>query len=131
MNGSQNLCINLKRFFCFSDRSYVNARETSSNVRYGLHSGNIVMTISGREQTPVDERSFNDPHILPVHLYRAPPPSYSEVAAAKQELPNSSPHESFQGQTNTAIVANDEAQMQAGTFPESPPSYENIQNPSN
>ncbi len=43
------------------------------------------MTISGREQVPSDDYQITDPYILPVHMYRQPPPSYSEVATLKTQ----------------------------------------------
>ena len=59
--------------------------ESSSNVRYGLRNGDVIMTISGREQVPSDDYQITDPYILPVHMYRQPPPSYSEVATLKTQ----------------------------------------------
>ena len=60
------------------------------------------MTISGREQNPSEDYAINDPYILPVHLYRAPPPAYEEVAKPKQGT--SSNLQQPGGHDNTAMV---------------------------
>ena len=88
------------------------------------------MTISGRDHGPSDiDYQFNDPHILPVHLYRAPPPSYSEVQEIKQSSSSNQPP--LQGQGNSAHSLNSNSQNQDPASVEAPPSYENIQPCSN
>ena len=84
------------------------------------------MTISGRDHGPTDaDYQFNDPHILPVDLYIAPPPSYPEIAEAKQ---NSESHQtSLQGQSNSSFTLGTDVMNQEETPTEAPPSYENIQ----
>ena len=84
------------------------------------------MTISGREQDPSDDYEFNDPYILPVHLYREPPPSYAEVAARKEQ---SSPNQEqqLQGETSDAMASDTGANSQIENLPGAPPSYEKIQ----
>ena len=108
------------------ERRNGNRVRSDSRVRYDLRSRNVVMTISGREQDPSDmDYQFNDPHILPVHLYRAPPPSYAEVTETKQ---NSSSHQrQLQGNNNSSMTPDTEAPRQETTHNDAPPSYENIQ----
>ena len=83
------------------------------------------MTISGREQDPSNDYEFDDPYILPVHLYRAPPPSYSEVAESKQQTTSS--QEQLHGQINAAMVLDTETRNQGTTPSEAPPAYESVQ----
>ena len=77
--------MNFIRNFSIVDHNSVSRNESSSNVRYGLRNGDVIMTISGRQQAPSDDYQITDPYILPVHMYRQPPPSYSEVATLKTQ----------------------------------------------
>ena len=88
------------------------------------------MTISGREQVTSDiDHQFNDPHILPVHLYRAPPPSYSEVQETKQNSSCNQPPLQVQGDSSHSL--NSDSPNQDPASIEAPPAYENIQPCSN
>ena len=88
------------------------------------------MTISGREQNPSDDYTINDPYILPVHMYRAPPPAYEEVAKPKPGT-STSPQQ-VDGYDNTAMVPDSEINNNHSRTPsEAPPAYENIQPSSN
>merc|ERR1712135_140931 len=93
-------CCGLYKYGAGRRRDAVDSSGNNSNVRYGLRSGNVVMTIDGRPQSPSD--TINDPYILPVHLYRAPPPSYEEVAKPKQTT-STNPQEN-EGHDNPAMV---------------------------
>ena len=113
-----------------TDSNNGNTETSDSRARYGLRSGNVIMTISGRDHGPSDvDYQFNDPHILPVHLYRAPPPAYSEIAEAKQN--STSRQCSLQGQSNSSFTLGAEITNQEETPAEAPPSYENIQHRTN
>ena len=105
-------------------RDAVDSSGNNSNVRYGLRSGNVVMTIDGRPQSPSD--TINDPYILPVHLYRAPPPSYEEVAKPKQST-STTPQET-EGHDNPAMVPDSATSNDQNQIPlEAPPAYESVQ----
>ena len=77
--------VNFTFYFSVIDRNSGSSHENGPNVRYGLRNGDVVMTISGREQVPSDDYRITDPYILPVHMYREPPPSYSQVATLKTQ----------------------------------------------
>ena len=84
------------------------------------------MTISGREEDSSNvDYQFNDPHILPVHLYRAPPPSYSELSGTKQQIRTQ--RNNLQSRNNTAMTNDSATPTQHTDLPETPPPYENIQ----
>ena len=105
-------------------RDAVDSSGNNSNVRYGLRSGNVVMTIDGRPQSPSD--TIDDPYILPVHLYRAPPPSYEEVAKPKQST-SITPQET-EGHDNPAMVPDNATMSNQNQIPlEAPPAYESVQ----
>ena len=61
----------------------------------------------------------------PMQLYRAPPPSYSEVTKNQP-----APHQQQEGQPNAGMVPDSEATLQGVTLSEAPPAYESIQTPS-
>ena len=104
----------------------VDSSENNSNVRYGLRSGNVVMTISGRQQNPSSGDAINDPYILPVHLYRAPPPAYEEVTKPKEGT-STNPQQT-QGHDNPAMVYDSSNNNDQNQVPlEAPPAYECIQ----
>ena len=99
--------------------------ETGSNVRYD-RSGNVIMTISRREQHPSYNYQLDDygrATQSPIQLYPPPPPPYSEVTGGKNQ--SVSPPEQ-QGQTNLAIVSDGEAPLQGMPLPEAPPAYESV-----
>ena len=87
------------------------------------------MTISGRQQNSSDDNTINDPYILPIHLYRAPPPSYDDVTKPNQG--SSARSQELQGRDNAALVPDSDTNNNQIQIPsESPPAYESIQ-PSN
>ena len=112
---------------CFIEgHSNVNRGGSDPRVRYDLRSRNVIMTISGTEQDSSDmDYQYNDPHILPVHLYRAPPPSYSELTETKQNLTAQQPQ--LQGRSNSATINENETSIHQTNPTEAPPPYENIQ----
>ena len=84
------------------------------------------MTISGRQQNSTDDNTINDPYILPIHLYRAPPPSYDDVTKPNQGTSTSS--RELHGQDNAALVPDSDTNNNQTQMPsEAPPAYESVQ----
>ena len=81
------------------------------------------MTIDGRQQSAPD--TITDPYILPVHLYRAPPPSYEEVAKPKQSTSTNT--QGTEGRDNLTMVPDSAASNDQYQIPlEAPPAYESV-----
>lgn len=101
--------------------------EHGSNVHYNP-SGNIVMTISGRQQNPNQYYPYAQfPSTQPVYG-REPPPSYSDIQNGKTPSVSYTPGQQ-QGEYNLAVNLGGEASLQRGSplHEEPPPSYERIQ----
>ena len=83
------------------------------------------MTISGRQQNSSDDHTINDPYILPVHLYRAPPPSYDDITKPNQCSSGCS--QELQGRDNAALVPDSDNNNNITQIPsEAPPAYESV-----
>ena len=102
--------------------------DSTSNVRYD-QSGNIVMTISGREQPPSYNYTFNAQATLtPMTSYSMQPPPYSEVVGGKtQSVSASQTQQQQQGQINLAMALDGDPPLQGISLPAQPPAYESVQ----
>ena len=95
-----------------------------SHVHYD-RSGNVIMTISGRQQNP--NLSHQYAQFPSTSFYgQQPPPSYSDIQNGK--TPSASyPSHQQRGQYNLGVDLNEDASVQTPPLHEHPPPYERIQ----